>query len=605
MKQMVFKALMVATTCQQAIFASGAGALVDTSSLIEKAEEIFQTRPEFYKPDLKELFPDKKRALVVDPAAVTTEADRIKQEMAATMQGLLQRSAVPVEQVRDLFRSYFERLAAEDFLESRHWHTTLGDLKRLNTATAGASAVAASHKKGKKIKYKKRFAELFADPIAMFNHEDHSPKMLSFVQKHSFPDGARILFIGDLHGSIHSLLRTLLHFAQQEYLNNDLTLKDNMYLVVLGDMVDRGVYGIDVVSMLLQLKLANWEKVFLLRGNHEDKSLTKKYGFKTELGIKYDDGANELYRAFLWMCSTLPLALFFNAVGDPGPVVQCCHGGIEPFYSPNRFLDAVDKKYDVLMRNTGENVMGPISNDTSKHLNYAPGEGFQWSDFTGLAKRASSAGMTRSGDYGEVWMGNVDRGFSMPGVKANPDDVGVYLGSRSRIKNIIRGHQDQFHCCKLIKPGKDYPVHWREHFNTTSCTSAANDGISFARFPVPITMSSAVEGQGNETEGYGLLDCVNGRYYIYENPVKQDGQKKRQSRGYVYVDVRDMTMLDDPANTAHSWLPTPEGSGISDRLKRLIIGEVILATPTSSVSLPPEADGAVSAPAIFSDGIGE
>ena len=38
------------------------------------------------------------------------------------------------------------------------------------------------------------------------------------------------------------------------------------YMVFLGDYLDRGHYGMEVVYTLLRLKFENWDRVFLLKG---------------------------------------------------------------------------------------------------------------------------------------------------------------------------------------------------------------------------------------------------------------------------------------------------------------------------------------------------
>lgn len=69
-----------------------------------------------------------------------------------------------------------------------------------------------------------------------------------FVRQTVMLPGTVFAVIGDLHGSIHSLLRTLLRLKIAGYIADDWVLTDGFSLVLLGDFVDRGAYGVEVHS---------------------------------------------------------------------------------------------------------------------------------------------------------------------------------------------------------------------------------------------------------------------------------------------------------------------------------------------------------------------
>ena len=70
---------------------------------------------------------------------------------------------------------------------------------------------------------------------------------------------------GDFHGNIIDLLA----FAKTLW-PLGIHLSPGTFLF-LGDYVDRGLYGIEVLSYLFAHKMMMPDKVFLLRGNHEVK----------------------------------------------------------------------------------------------------------------------------------------------------------------------------------------------------------------------------------------------------------------------------------------------------------------------------------------------
>lgn len=105
---------------------------------------------------------------------------------------------------------------------------------------------------------------------------------------------------------------------------------ENQYLF-LGNIVDKGDFGIECVMHLCALKLHFPTSMLLLRGPHESERLTEHFTFKSEVIHKYSE---DLYQVCLTLFRSLPLA----AVVD-GKFL-CVHGGISPEW---HFLDDVNE----------------------------------------------------------------------------------------------------------------------------------------------------------------------------------------------------------------------------------------------------------------------
>ena len=120
-----------------------------------------------------------------------------------------------------------------------------------------------------------------------------------------------IVIVGDLHGNVDDLIRI---FERLRY------PPATRYLF-LGDYVDRGIYGLEVMLLLFALKVKFPDNVFLLRGNHECASLTGVYGFEEEILEKFN---REVYNEFIETFYQLPMCA---VVGER---IFCVHGGISP-----------------------------------------------------------------------------------------------------------------------------------------------------------------------------------------------------------------------------------------------------------------------------------
>lgn len=87
----------------------------------------------------------------------------------------------------------------------------------------------------------------------------------------------------------------------------------------MGDYVDRGEFGCEVMSYLLALKLKYPENVFMLRGNHETEEMTSQFNFRTQVLDRFDE---DIYREFIELFYAMPISAVVN-----GKLI-CMHGGI-------------------------------------------------------------------------------------------------------------------------------------------------------------------------------------------------------------------------------------------------------------------------------------
>ena len=113
---------------------------------------------------------------------------------------------------------------------------------------------------------------------------------IRFVQKVNInKKDSKILIIGDFHSSFHSLYQ-ILKINRNFFIDKDsLKLKNNRYIVFLGDIIDRGPYGIELIYIIFILKIINFDNIFIIAGNHEYQETYDRYGFYDE--IKYQFGS--------------------------------------------------------------------------------------------------------------------------------------------------------------------------------------------------------------------------------------------------------------------------------------------------------------------------
>merc|ERR1719181_588911 len=78
---------------------------------------------------------------------------------------------------------------------------------------------------------------------------------------------------GDIHGQLRDLLLQLAAFGVPDS-------KDSISFVFNGDFVDRGAHQVEVIGLLLAMKIWMPDRIWLVRGNHEDREMNERYGYK-------------------------------------------------------------------------------------------------------------------------------------------------------------------------------------------------------------------------------------------------------------------------------------------------------------------------------------
>ncbi|ELP84857.1 serine/threonine protein phosphatase 2B catalytic subunit A1, putative [Entamoeba invadens IP1] len=136
----------------------------------------------------------------------------------------------------------------------------------------------------------------------------------------------RTAVFGDIHGQFYDLCNIYQDF-------NGSSEK----MLFLGDYVDRGCFGTEVIILLFCLKLQFPDRVSLLRGNHECRLMTSYFNFKQECLWKYN---TQIYDEIMNTFDCLPLCAVIES--DLGNFF-CVHGGISPSLQTIKDISYIDR----------------------------------------------------------------------------------------------------------------------------------------------------------------------------------------------------------------------------------------------------------------------
>ncbi|KKQ49379.1 MAG: hypothetical protein US69_C0006G0021 [candidate division TM6 bacterium GW2011_GWF2_38_10] len=182
------------------------------------------------------------------------------------------------------------------------------------------------------------------NPNATAQHLLHNQNGI-YIQSLIVPQNTIIIGIGDLHGNLHTLASIIRKMQKKQLIDEQGIIKDNVRIVITGDVSDRGHFSLETWALLLMLFHKNPQKVIILQGNHENRQCFLQSSFYHELCRKYyhlnDQILNMISKSFQDLFSLLPQVVFIGAPNNNGIVdfLQFNHGGLptnvnESFYTP-------------------------------------------------------------------------------------------------------------------------------------------------------------------------------------------------------------------------------------------------------------------------------
>jgi diadenosine tetraphosphatase ApaH/serine/threonine PP2A family protein phosphatase len=259
-----------------------------------------------------------------------------------------------------------------------------------------------------------------------------------------------IYIVGDIHGQLDDMLYM---FGKAGAFAHDpdapvdfsrpLKFEQNKRFIFMGDYVDRGYHSLNTFLYLVCLKLQHRDAIYLLRGNHETRQISNRYGFYHECILSYG-------HAGLWTLATEVFDLLpLGALLDQD--VFCVHGGLSPKLPMLEKISLLDRQVEIpqqgpltdLCWSDPENVASWRENTRGAGFLFGKNETMKFTRINRLEFVARSHQLAQAG-YSAYFDGpNKDRGYRLITVWSAPN-YSYRSGNRAAILGLrIRGRPEK------------------------------------------------------------------------------------------------------------------------------------------------------------------
>lgn len=97
------------------------------------------------------------------------------------------------------------------------------------------------------------------------------------VIKRTVKKDQRYVFLGDLRGAFHSFIRDLQELKREGLINNNLQIADDCTIVLLGNVINRSPYSLQLLTLVLLLLEKNPDRLLYLSGEDERSGYWKSF----------------------------------------------------------------------------------------------------------------------------------------------------------------------------------------------------------------------------------------------------------------------------------------------------------------------------------------